>query len=69
MCRGLQIKATFYDFSSLFAHLLTMFSFVVFPPRKAKMVIIGGDADGNEEDVFFSLFSVFLSCFQLMHVC
>ena len=32
MCRGLQIKATFYDFSSLFAHLLTMFSFVVFPP-------------------------------------
>ena len=33
------------------------------------MVIIGGDADGNEEDVFFFTFSVFLSCFQLMHVC
>ena len=31
MCRCLQIKATFYDFSSLFPHLITMFSFVVFP--------------------------------------
>uniref|UniRef100_M8CN99 Uncharacterized protein n=1 Tax=Aegilops tauschii TaxID=37682 RepID=M8CN99_AEGTA len=31
------------------------------------MVIIGGDADGNEDDVFFFTFSVFLSGFQLMH--
>ena len=28
------------------------------------MVIIGGDADGNEEDVFFFTFSMFLSWFQ-----
>ena len=28
------------------------------------MVIIGGDADGNEGDVFFSLFSVFFELFS-----
>ena len=33
------------------------------------MVIIGGEADGNEGDVFFSFFSAYLSCFQLIHVC
>ena len=64
MCRGLQIKATFYDFSSLFAHLLTMFSCCI-SFRRAKMVIIGGDAGGNEGDVFlFTFFLLFLSCFS-----
>ena len=33
------------------------------------MVIIGGEADGNEGDVFFSFFSTSLSCFQLIRVC
>ena len=45
-------------------HLLTMF-FCCISFRRAKMVIIGGDAGGNEGDVFlFTFFLLFLSCFS-----